>query len=626
MNRGAIGATATAVAKPVDPPPAKDVPFGWRERWRAAPEVVVNAWRTLGLVARADRSLLVQLLAGQLLDALLTISIIAVGPKIIDAIVGHAPRAALTWVVLELLLVLAKTAATQWNTFTGVMLRSRLGLHVNLLILRKAANVSYPHFEDPAFINQLTQARREATARPVDLVNQLMVVLRSAVTLVGFAALLSQLGPWALVVLVLTGVPPFIADTRHGRELFALQRARTQRNRQGAYLETTLTTESTVKEVKLLGLSQWIIDRYRVVHEGFHLEEVALHRRRARWSVALSLLSSVAFYLAYVSIVRDALAGAITLGAMTLYLMVFRQGQSSMQSALSGLARIYENNLFMANLFEFLGMPDDEPDAAPVDGADAERPPEVRFEHVSFRYPGAERDALTDVSLTLHPGETVALVGRNGAGKTTMVKLLTGLHRPTSGRILLDGVDLATMPAHAYRARIAVVLQDFARFQFSVSENIGVGWLPAREDRGSIERSVRDAGADGLVARLPKGLDTPLGRAFGGDDLSVGQWQRVALARAFMRRSGLLVLDEPTAALDAEAEHEVFQRLQALKATRTAVLITHRFSTVRMADRIVVVDGGRITEEGPHAALIARGGTYATLFNLQAEGYREMGG
>jgi ATP-binding cassette subfamily B protein len=626
VNGGAIGATATAVSPPVDPPPAKEVPFGWRERWRAAPEVGVNAWRALGLVARADRSLLVQLLAGQLLDAVLTVSITAVGPKIIDAIVGRAPRAALTWVVLELLLVLAKTAATQWNIFTGVMLRSRLGLHVNLLILRKAANVSYPHFEDPAFINQLTQARREATARPVDLVNQLMVVLRSAVTLVGYAALLSQLGPWALVVLVLTGVPPFIAETRHGRELFALQRARTQRNRQGAYLETTLTTESTVKEVKLLGLSQWIIDRYRVVHEGFHLEEVALHRRRARWSVALSLLSSVAFYLAYVSIVRDALAGAITLGAMTLYLMVFRQGQSSMQSALSGLARIYEDNLFMANLFEFLGMPDDEPDAAPVDGADTERPPEVRFEHVSFRYPGAERDALTDVSLTLHPGETVALVGRNGAGKTTLVKLLTGLHRPTSGRILLDGVDLATMPAHAFRARLAVVLQDFARFQFSVAENIGVGWLPAREDRGSIERSVRDAGADELVARLPKGLDTPLGRAFGGDDLSVGQWQRVALARAFMRRSGLLVLDEPTAALDAEAEHEVFERLQALKATRTAVLITHRFSTVRMADRIVVVDGGRITEEGPHAALIARGGTYATLFNLQAEGYREMGG
>lgn len=626
MNGGAIGATATAVSPPVDPPPAKQVPFGWRERWRAAPEVGVNAWRALGLVARADRSLLVQLLAGQLLDALLTVSITAVGPKIIDAIVGRAPRAALTWVVLELLLVLARTAATQWNTFTGVMLRSRLGLHVNLLILRKAANVSYPHFEDPAFINQLTQARREATARPVDLVNQLLVVLRSAVTLVGYAALLWQLGPWALVVLVLTGVPPFIAETRHGRELFALQRARTQRNRQGAYLETTLTTESTVKEVKLLGLSQWIIDRYRVVHEGFHLEEVALHRRRARWSVALSLLSSGAFYLAYVSIVRDALAGAITLGAMTLYLMVFRQGQSSMQSALSGLARIYEDNLFMANLFEFLGMPDDEPDAAPVDGADAERPPEVRFERVSFRYPGAERDALTDVSLTLHPGETVALVGRNGAGKTTLVKLLTGLHRPTSGRILLDGVDLATMPAHAFRARLAVVLQDFARFQFSVAENIGVGWLPAREDRGSIERSVRDAGADELVARLPKGLDTPLGRAFGGDDLSVGQWQRVALARAFMRRSGLLVLDEPTAALDAEAEHEVFERLQALKATRTAVLITHRFSTVRMADRIVVVDGGRITEEGPHAALIARGGTYATLFNLQAEGYREMGG
>ncbi len=600
----------------------REVVFGWRDRMRAAPEVGLNAWRALGLVAQADRGLLARLVAGQLLDAALTVAITAVGPKIIDAIVGHASRAALTWVALELLLVLARTGTTQWNTYTGVMLRSRLGLHVNLLILRKSANVSYPHFEDPTFINQLTQARREATARPVDLVNQTLAVLRNTVTLTGYAALLWSLGPWAFVVLVLTGLPPFLSETRHGRELFALQRARTQRNRQGNYLETTLTTESTVKEVKLLGLSQWIIERYRVLHEGFHAEEKALHGRRARWSVGLSLLSSGAFYLAYVAIVRDALSGAITLGAMTLYLMVFRQGQTAMQGALTGVARIYEDNLFMANLFDFLGLPDDEPDAPPATDVDTARPPEVRFDHVSFRYPGATRDALTDVSLTLRPGETVALVGRNGAGKSTLVKLLTGLHSPTSGRILLDGVDLATVPAATYRARLAVVLQDFARFQFSVADNVGVGWLPALDDRSSIERSVRDAGAEALVSKLPQGVDTPLGRAFGGDDLSVGQWQRVALARAFMRRSGLLLLDEPTAALDAEAEAEVFERLQALKATRTAVLITHRFSTVRMADRIVVVDGGRITEEGPHADLIARGGTYASLFNLQAEGYR----
>lgn len=604
-------------------PAQREVVFGWRDRVRAAPEVGANALRALRLVAEADRGLLAKLVAGQLLEAGLTVAVTAVGPLIIDAIVARAGRAALTWVALEFALVFARTAATQWNAFTAVMLRSRLGLHVNLLILRKSASVSYPHFEDPNFINQLAQARREATARPVALVTQTLAVMRSVVTLAGYAALLWSLGPWALGVLLLTGIPPFVSEMRHGRALFALQRARTQRNRQGNYLETTLTTETTVKEVKLLGLSGWIIERYRALHEGFHAEESELHSRRARWAVGLSLLSSAAFYLAYVAVVRDAVAGAITLGAMTLYLAVFHQGQGTMQSALTGLARIYEDNLFMANLFDFLGLPDDEPDAPPVDADDTSRPPEVRFENVSFRYPGAERDALTDVSLTLRPGETVALVGRNGAGKTTLVKLLTGLHRPTAGRILLDGVDLATVPAPVYRARLAVVLQDFARFQFSVADNVGVGWLPALRDRPSVERSVRDAGAEALVEKLPQGVDTPLGRAFGGEDLSVGQWQRVALARAFMRRSGLLLLDEPTAALDAEAEHEVFERLRALKATRTAVLITHRFSTVRMADRIVVVDGGRVTEEGPHAALLARGGTYATLFNLQAEGYRE---
>ncbi len=600
----------------------REVPFGWRARLQASPEVLRNAWRALALVAEADRGLLVQLLAGQLGDAVLTVGVAAVGPRIIDAIVGRDARVAIAWVAVELALVLLRTAVTQWNVFTGVALRSRLGLHVNLLILHKAASVSYPHFEDPAFLNQLAQARREATARPVDLVNQLLTVLRSSVTLVGYGALLWSLGPWALAVLAFTGVPPFVSETRHGRELFALQRARTQRNRQAFYLENTLTTDASVKEVKLLGLTQWLIDRYRAVHEGFHHEEVALHGRRARWSVALSLLSTAAFYLAYVAIVRRALGGAITLGAMTLYLAVFRQGQTAMQGGLSALAKVFEDNLFMANLFDFLGLEDDEPDAPPPDSDAGARPPEVRFEHVSFRYPGAAHDALTDVSLTLVPGETVALVGRNGAGKTTLVKLLTGLHRPTSGRILLDGVDLASMPAHAYRARLAVVLQDFARFQFSVADNVGIGWLPSREDRPSIDRSLRDAGADALVAKLPQGAETALGRVFGGDDLSVGQWQRIALARAFMRRSGLLVLDEPTAALDAEAEHEVFERLRALKASRTAVLITHRFSTVRMADRVLVVEGGRITEAGTHAELLALGGTYASLFNLQAEGYR----
>jgi ATP-binding cassette subfamily B protein len=278
----------------------------------------------------------------------------------------------------------------------------------------------------------------------------------------------------------------------------------------------------------------------------------------------------------------------------------------------------------MANLFTFLATEEDEPDEPIPDGFTPDaRPPEVRFDDVSYRYPGAARDALHRVSLTLRPSETVALVGRNGAGKTTLVKLLVGIYRPTHGRILIDGVDTATMSPPALRRRVAVLFQDFARFQFSAGDNVGLGWLPRREDPEALDRAVREAGAEDVVARLPQGLQTPLGRAFGGDDLSGGQWQRLALARAFMRPASLVVLDEPTASLDAEAEHEVFARMALLKRDRTALLITHRFANVRESDRVVVLDGGAVCEEGTHAQLLGRDGLYAKMFRLQAKGYQE---
>jgi ATP-binding cassette subfamily B protein len=605
-------------------------PASFAQRWRDTLAVFSHARRTFRLVAAVDRRLVFALLFVQIADAVANVAIAYVGKRIIDAVVtatrtpGHPVAATLTWVGIELALVTANAGISQWRQYTQVVLRSKLGLHVNLVILEKAANVSYEHFEDPVFMNKMTQARREASARPLDLVNQSLTLVRQGVTLAGYGALLWALGPWALAALVVTAIPPFWAEARYGKALFELQRARTQRNRVGFYLETVLTTETTIKEVKLFALAAWLIGRYREVHESYHEEETALAARRIRAALLLGLLSTFAFYGTYVIIVMRAVDGVITLGAMTLYLLVFRQGQSALQSALGAVAKMYEDNLFMTNLFEFLGIDDDEPDASLPQGEREDgRAPEVVFEHVTFRYPGSERDVLTDVNLTLRAGQTVALVGRNGAGKTTLVKLLVGLYRPTSGRILIDGIDAATLSAAQLRRRVGVIFQDFVRFQFSAGDNVGLGWLPAREDRIAVERAVNDAGAEAVISRLPKGLDTPLGRAFGGDDLSVGQWQRIALARAFMRRSGILVLDEPTAAMDAETEHEIFERFRELKAGRTALLITHRFATVRMADRIVVFDGGRIVEEGTHTELMARdGGMYARMFTLQAEGYR----
>lgn len=598
-------------------------------------ETLRNVASTLRMVASVARWRLAVYLTTQALGALGDVALAWVARRIVDAVVlaasrhGDEPsvRAALAWVGVEFAVVAAQKLLSQIEAHQTALLRSELGLHVNVRILEKALDVSYPHFEDPDFANRMTQARREASSRPFSMFTGAVSLARDLVTFAGYAALLVTLGPWAIAALVVSSVPAFAGEAYFGRLGFERQSARTQRNRQLFYLEGVLTAEATVKEVKLFSLGRWLTERYRQIHLGFHAEEAELSRRRALWLFALTTLSSATLYGVYLVIASRAAHGAITLGAMTLYLMVFTRGQGLVQRALTGVARMYEHDLYMSMLFGFLSMESDEPDRELTDVADGkEPPPSVRFEGVSYRYPGAARDALTDVSLALEPGETLALVGRNGAGKTTLVKLLVGLYRPTSGRILLDGVDTSTMHPAEVRRRIGVIFQDFVRFQFSAADNVGVGWLPRRDDREAIERAVTEAGARDVIERLPRGLDTPLGRAFGGDDLSVGQWQRVALARAFMRPSALLVLDEPTAALDAESEHEVFQRFKELKAGRTALLITHRFASVRMADRIVVFEGGRVAEEGTHAALIAAGGTYARMFRLQAEGYVDVAG
>lgn len=581
------------------------------------------------MVAAVDRPLLVGLIATQILDAVSLVAMAWVGKQIIDAIVAalrdpaRPVRAALMWVGVELAIVLGRSLNAQLETFARVVLRSKLGLHVNMLVLEKAARVSYRRFEDPEFMDSLTRARREASSRPLDLVTQALALMRHAITLVGYAGLILSLGAWAVLVIVATAVPPFVAEARHGRQTFAMQRARSMRNRRLFYLEAVLTTEQTVKEVKLFGLARWLRERYRDIHLGFHNEEVALNASHARWSFALGLFASLALYGAYAVIAMRTIFGAITLGSMALYLTVLRDGQRTLQSALQAIARAYEDDLFMTNLFEFLAIEEDEPEGDvdfPPDGEGA-RAPRIEFREVSFRYPGSDRAALRDVNLVIEPGETLALVGRNGAGKTTLIKLLVGLYRPTSGQILVDGVDITTITTAELRRKIGVIFQDFARFQLSARENVGVGWLPAKDDDTAITHAVSDAGAREIVERLPQGLDTPLGRAFGGDDLSGGQWQRIALARAFMRKSRILILDEPTAAMDAEAEHEIFQRFRDLKANRTALLITHRFSTVRMADRIVVFEDGAIAELGTHAELLAHDGRYAKMWKLQAAGY-----
>ena len=588
------------------------------------------------MVYQLDRLLLAALLAGQALESVVVVAMAWVGKQLIDAITlpHDAPTLfaqaapALAWVLAEFALVAARALISQSNNYANLILRSKLGLHVNLLILDKANRVAYARFEDPAFMNAMTQARREASGRPLDLVNQCLAVSRNLMTLVGFAALLWSLGPWAILVLVATAVPPFWAEARFANESFQLQRARGLRWRRSMYLESVLTTESTVKEVKLFQLAGWLRDKYRDILQTFEVEERGLARRRSFASFALGMVANGALYGTYGWIIVQTVAGAITLGAMTLYIAVFRQGQDTLRGALSAVARAWESDLYMTNLDEFLAEPEEEPDAAEPLGAELpdERAPSLSLEDVSFCYPGSTHAALSHVTLHVAPGETIALVGKNGAGKTTLIKLLVGLFRPSEGTIRVDGVDVATLSMSALRRRVGVIFQDFARLQLSMRENVGVGWLPSRNDDAAVGAAIHDGGAQEIVDRLKDGLETPLGKAFGGDDLSGGQWQRVALARAFMRKSRILVLDEPTASMDAEGEHEIFQRFRDLKKDRTAILITHRFGTVRMADRIVVIDGGRIVEQGTHDVLMALGGTYARMFSLQAKGLMGNGG
>jgi ATP-binding cassette subfamily B protein len=594
-----------------------------------------HARRALGLVWASSRGLTLALAGLTILAAAVPPSIAFAGKKIVDAVVAGSRDGTLRWVGIELGLVVLQATFTRALGLVRSVLGSRLGTDVNVRILERATELELRHFEDPEFYDQLTRARREASSRPVSLVTESFALVQSVLTLAGYAALLVQFSAWAVAGLLLATVPATLAEMRYSKTAFRLRNWRSPESRRLMYLEYVLANDEHAKEVKLFGLGPLFLGRYKELAERFHKEDSELATRRSIVTHLLSLLATLAFYGAYAAMAVLAALGRLTLGTMTMYVLAFRSGQASFQAILNGIGTIYEHHLYMSNLFSYLDATDQtkrvtttnggSPNASTTNGAAIVPATErgIRLENVSFRYPGKDAWVLRNVDLFIPRGQSIALVGQNGAGKTTLVKLVTHLYEPTEGRILLDGKDLRDWDRRALLERFGVVFQDFNQYQLKLRENVGVGSVEHLLDEPRITRAVERGGAGAVVSGLEGGLETPLGRWFqDGVELSGGQWQKLALARAFMReQADILVLDEPTAALDAEAEHAVFERFQELAAGRTTIIISHRFPTVRMADRILVLEGGHIAEDGSHDALLAKDGTYARLYRLQAAGY-----
>ncbi|MDP3275490.1 MAG: ABC transporter ATP-binding protein [Deltaproteobacteria bacterium] len=584
--------------------------------------------RGLSLVWQTSGRLAVAMAVATVVAGVLPGAIAWVGRHVIDAVLRAASgdvaarASAERWVLVELMLVLAMGVTSRAIALFRTLLRQLLGQRTNVVILEKALQLSLTQFEDAGLYDKLTRARREASQRPLSLATQSFELAQQGLTLLGLVAILLTWSVWILPVILLASLPLFIAELSFSTEQWKLSRFRTPESREQMYLETLMAREDHAKEMKLLDLGPTMLARYQAIFDKMFPSERALSLRRALWGMGLSLVGTAAFYGTYLVLVRATMRATMTIGAMSMYALAFKHAQTALSAGLASVGAMVENNLYLSNLYEFLDTPTER-----EHGGDREGPSPrdgVRFEDVSFCYPDAKSPALEHVTLHIAHGARLAIVGENGSGKTTLIKLLCGLYQPTEGRILLDGLDLRAWEPAALRRKVAMIFQDFVRYQLTVGENIGAGDATAYTDRERWDQAAQRAMAKPVIDGLPEGYDTRLGKWFkGGRELSLGQWQKVALARAFFRRDAdVLVLDEPTASMDAEAEVQIFERFREQTQDKIAIVISHRFSTVRMADEIVVLDHGRVLERGTHEELVALGGRYATLFALQAQGYR----
>ena len=580
----------------------------------------------LKLVWQTSPAISVAVIVLRLVRALLPVATLYVGALIIDAVVAGIKSNDFDpiWrlLALEFGLAVFSDVLGRGVSLLDSLLGERFSIATSLRLMQHAATLDLEDFEDSEVQDRLERARQQASGR-TGLMSQLFNQAQDVVTIFSFGASLVVYAPWLLVLMAVALVPAFIGEVHFNAQSYWMNYTRAPERRESDYVRQTAASVETAKEVKIFGLNSFLMARYEALATGFFRANRKIAMRRAGWGSLLTAIGTSAYYAAYAYIVWRTLHGEFSIGNLTFLAGSFRRLSTLLENFLSGFSTVAGQALYLDDLFSFFEIKPEitsPPNPRPFPNPIREG---FTFEDVGFRYPGAEHWAVRHLSFTVRAGEVLALVGENGAGKTTLVKLVTRLYDPDEGRILLDGHDLREYDLFELRGNVGVIFQDFVRFHLTAADNIAVGRIEARDDRDRIVHAAEQSGADEVIGKLPEGYDQIIGKRWKtGTDLSGGEWQKIAIARAYMRDAQVLVLDEPTAALDARAEYEVFKRFKELSATKTALLISHRFSSVRMADRIVVLGEGQLEAIGTHEELLAQGGRYKELFELQAAGYR----